>query len=183
MIYDLPKNLEIQGTEYEIRSDYRAVLDICIALSDPELSDQDRAQATLEIFYPAFEDMPPEHYQEALKQCFWFINGGEVEESGRKSPRLISWEQDFKLIAAPVNRVLGQEIRSLPYLHWWSFLAAYYEIGGDCTFAQVVGIRSKLARHKKLDKSEKEWLQRNRKLVDFKVKYTEAEESLLKKWM
>lgn len=182
MIYDLPQSVEVQGAEYEIRSDYRAVLDICIALSDPDLSDQDRAQVALEIFYPGFSDMPSQHYQEALKQCFWFINGGENETSETKSPRLVSWEQDFRLIAAPVNRVLGKEIRSLPYLHWWSFLAAYYEIGGDCTFAQVVGIRSKLARHQKLDKSEREWLRRNHKLVDFKRKYTSDEEALLQQW-
>ena len=61
-------------------------------------------------------------------------------------------------------------------------MSAYYEIGGDCTFAQVVGIRSKIARRQKLDKSEKEWLRRNRKLVNFKTKYTENDENLIKQW-
>ena len=190
MIYALPTSLEIQGTEYAVRYDYRAVLDICIALNDPELNEQDKAQAALEIFYPGFAQMPPEHYREAIEKCFWFINGGEDEEPGRKAPRLVDWEQDFKLIAAPINRVLGREVREIPYdgqantggFHWWSFLSAYMEIGGDCTFAQVVSIRDKLARHKKLDKAEQEWLRRNRRLVDFKRKYTAAENELVKQW-
>lgn len=54
MMYDLPKSVEVGGCVYEIRSDYRAVLDICAALSDPELSDDERGLVTLTIFYPGF---------------------------------------------------------------------------------------------------------------------------------
>lgn len=181
MIYDLPTSLEIGGKEYEIRSDYRAALDICVALSDPDLEDGEKAIVALTILYPAFEDMPSTDYKEALDRLFWFINSGE-EDDGKKAPKLMDWEQDFKLLVAPVNRVIGREVRTIEYLHWWTFLSAYMEIGGDCTFAQVVSIRDKQARHKTLDKSEKEWLRRNRGLVEFKRKYTEAEESLLKEW-
>lgn len=182
MTYDLPASLEICGTSYEIRSDYRAILDIMVALSDPELDDQSKAYVALTILYPGFDDMPREHYEEALKQCFWFINGGE-DDNGPKSPKLIDWEQDFSLLIAPINRVIGNEIRSVEYLHWWSFLSAYMEIGGECTFAQVVSIRDKLSRHKKLEKHEQEWYRRNRHLVDFKRKYTQADDDLLKQWI
>ena len=113
-MYDLPKKINICGTEYGIRSDYRAVLDICTALSDAELSQQEKSYVALDIFYPDFEKMPPEHYQEALKQCFLFINCGEEEEK-KKSPKLVDWAQDFNYIVAPVNRVIGREIRSVKY--------------------------------------------------------------------
>lgn len=181
MIYDLPKSLEIGGEEYEIRSDYRAILDICIALSDPELNEQDKAYVALKIFYPDLDSIPREYLQEAVEKCYWFINGG-AEDTGPKGPRLMDWEQDFQYIAAPVNRVIGQEIRAVKYLHWWSFLSAYMEIG-ECTFAQIVAIRDKKKRGKKLEKHEQEWLQRNRHLVDFKRKYTDAENELIKGWI
>lgn len=176
----LPTSLEVGGVEYEIRSDYRAVLDICAALSDPELEDRDRSLVLLDIFYPAFSEMPPEAYDEAVKRCFWFINGGEAQQKN-PAPKLVDWEQDFKYIVAPVNRVTGTETRSVDYLHWWTFLAAYYEIG-DCLFAQIVRIREKRAKGKKLDKSEQEWYRQNRELVDLKRQYTETESELLKKW-
>jgi len=177
----LPTRIEVGGVEYEIRSDYRAILDICAALSDPELDGQERAAAALTIFYPDLEDMPQSHYEEALKECLRFLNGG-AEETPGKAPRLVDWEQDFTYIVAPVNRVTGQEIRAAEYLHWWTFLAAYYEIG-DCTFAQIVRIRDKLARGKPMDKTDRAWYSQNRRLVDFKRKYTEQEEAILDQWM
>lgn len=180
MIYSLPKSVEIDGAEYAIRWDYRPILDICAALSDPDLSDEERAFTALDIFYPSFNEMPQEHYQEAIERCFWFINCGE-QSPARKSPRLIDWEQDFPLMVNPINRVLGREIREDTPLHWFSFLAAYAEVG-DCTFAQVVRIRDKKARGKTLDKSEREWYRQNRHLVDFKVTYTSVEEELMKEW-
>lgn len=174
----LPVSLEIGGAEYAIRSDYRAVLDICAALSDPELDGQERAIVLLDIFYPDMETMPPEHYEEAVRQCLHFINGGEEERPGR-SPRLVDWEQDFPYIVAPINRVTGKEIRAVEYMHWWTFLAAYREIG-ECTFAQIVSIRDKQARGKNLDKQDKEWYRRNRQLVDFKSKCSQREMNLIK---
>lgn len=177
----LPTSVEVGGAEYEIRSDYRAVLDICAALSDPELDGRERAAVTLTIFYPGLDAIPPEHYEEAVGQCIRFINCG-AEETPQKGPRLVDWEQDFPYIVAPINRVTGKEIRAEEYLHWWTFLAAYYEIG-ECTLAQIVRIRDRLARGKPLDKQDLEWYRRNRQLVDFKRKYTSEEEAVLSKWI
>lgn len=79
---------------------------------------------------------------------FWFINGGEYEDQmEKKPPRLMDWEQDFQYIIAPVNHVIGREIRADAYLHWWTFLSAYMEIG-ECTFAQIVRIRDAKSRGK-----------------------------------
>lgn len=176
----LPTRLDVCGESYAIRSDFRAVLDICAALEDPELDNQEKAFVALDILYEDFESIPLEHYQEAITQCFWFINCGDTEEPV-KTPKLMNWKQDFKLIVAPINRVTGTEIRSVEYMHWWTFIAAYYEIG-DCLFAQVVRIRDMKARGKKLDKADREFYRRNKSIVDIKTTYTTAEQDLLKEW-
>lgn len=181
MMYDLPTSLEVGGVRYEIESDYRAILDICVAICDPELNNYERAMVALQIFYPDFECMPASDYQAAIERCFWFINCGEVP-ADRAAPKLMDWEQDFPRIVAPINRVLGVEIRSVEYLHWWSFISAYYEIG-DCLFAQIVSIRNKNAKGKPLDKQEREFYQQNRDVIDLKTKYSTAEEELLKEWL
>ena len=180
MNYGLPTSLEVCGTEYRIRSDYRAVLDVCAALTDIEMNERERLIAVLVIFYPDIETMPSEHYQDAVKQCLWFINCG-AEETKKPAPKLMDWEQDFPYIVAPINRVMGQEIRSVEYLHWWTFISFYYEIG-DCLFAQIVRIRDLLRKGKKLDKQDREWYNQNRDLVDLKVTYSEAEEQLFSAW-
>lgn len=181
VIYSLPTSVEVNGTEYTIQSDYRAVLDILTALSDGDLDEQDKAEASLTIFYPEFSSMPASDYQEALNQCFRFIDHGQGAKTQGKQPAVMSWEQDFDMIISPVNRIAGCEVRSLPYLHWWSFLSYYMEIG-DCLFAQVVAIRDKKARGKPLDKQEREFYRRNREMVDLKTTYTEAEQNLLAAW-
>lgn len=177
----LPTSLEVCGKVYGIRSDYREVLDICAALSDPELDDRDRAEVLLEVLYPELEEMPSEHYEQAIQEGLWFIGGGR-EETHDQGPRLVDWKQDFPYIVAPINRVTGLEVRSVEYMHWWTFLAAYYEIG-DCTFAQIVRVRDQLAWGKSLDKSDQEWYRRNRQLVDLKQHYTERETAILHQWL
>ena len=180
MRYDLPTSLMVGGLEYEIRSDYRTILDICAALNDVELDDNERGYVLMSIFYLDFENMPAELYNEAIRACFSFINCGE-EEHDIKQPKLMDWEQDFPLVVAPVNRILGREVRALDYMHWWTFISAYKEIG-DCLFSQVVSIREKKAKGKSLEKSEREFYRKNRDIIDFKNTYTESEDDLLKAW-
>ena len=75
----LPISVEVGGAEYAIRSDYRAALDICAALSDPELDGRERAAVALEVFYPDVDAIPPERYEEAVERCLWFLGGGTEE--------------------------------------------------------------------------------------------------------
>ena len=189
MKYELPTSVEINGSEYEVRTDYRAILDILEAINDPELTEEEKAIVMLDIFYPTFSDIPLNDIQDAIDRCIWFIDCGEKQNPSQKLPRLMSWDQDFPYIISPINRVVGRDIRSISYdfkekvggLHWWTFISSYMEIG-DCLFAQIVGIRSKLAKGEKLDKAEQKWYRENRNLVDIKTKYSEAENELLKAW-
>ena len=180
--YDLPTSLEVNGREWEIRSDWRAVIDAMRAMADTELDEQERAVTALYVFYPDLDEMPAEDLEEALRRMYWFVNGGEEQRDRRRRPRLMDWGQDLPLIVAPVNRVMGREVREVAYLHWWTFLAAYREIG-DCLFAQVVGIRRKLAKGKKLDRQERRFYDDNRDLVDLKARLTEEEAEALRDWI
>lgn len=165
MMYELPTALEVNGIEYPIRTDYRAVLDICSALSDSAMQDWEKAIAML-LLYEDYESIPKEDIEESLNQVSWFINCGDGVPN-RAAPKLMDWEKDFKWIAAPINRVAGAEIRALEYLHWWTFISYYYEIG-DCFFAQIVNIRSKKSKGKKLEKYEREFYNANREAIDLR---------------
>jgi len=188
MNYTLPTTAEIDGVEVPIRTDFRVCLEIIEALNDADLDDSDRSAVALALFYPDLDAV--HNYDEALLQCLIFLDGGRERNYNKKSPRLMDWAQDFDRIIAPVNRVLGYEARAVPYdaeantggLHWWTFLAAYMEMGNKCLFSQIVNIREKLKRGKKLDKEERAWYNRNRDLVDLKTQYTEAEKEIEKEW-
>lgn len=178
MTYTLPTTLTIGEREYDIRTDYRVILELLEVLNDPDFSDEEKAQATIVTIFPDWEQITD--YQEALKQSIWFIDMGQP--IGKKSARLVDWEKDYPYIIAPINRVLGYECRSVEYLHWWTFMGAYMEIGGDCAFSQIVNLRSKIAKGKKLEKYEREWLRQNRELVNLPQRYTAEDEEMLKKW-
>lgn len=178
--WDLPTTATIGGVERRVRTDYRAVLDALSVMADPDVDDEERTLVVLEIIYEDFDEIPTRDYSEALDWAMWFVAGGKEPERGRKT-RVMDWEQDFPLIAAPVNKVLGYEVRSCDYLHWWSFLAAYMEIG-DCLFAQVVSIRKKKAKGEKLDKADQKFYRENRRLVDLERRETAAEAELFDEW-
>lgn len=181
MNYNLPHSLTVNGTEYAIESDFRRVLDIMEMFSDPELSDNEKALLMLDGLYKDFGDIPYSDYQEAARQAAWFIDG-DISESGEtKGPKLVDWAKDFRYIVAPVNRIMGCDVRGMDYCHWWTFLAAWQEMG-DCMFAQIVNIRSKKAKGKKLSKEEQEFYRRNRKAVDFERVYSDEENALLAEW-
>lgn len=187
MNYDLPKSVEIDGKNFEIRYDYRVILEIFEAINDPELAEWERTIAVLQMFYVDSQDI--RNYEEAVRQLFWFINCGE-EAKKKKSLKLMDFDQDFPFIVAPINRVMGKDIRGIPYdvknntggLHWWSFMAAYLEIG-DCLFAQIVGVRSKRKKGQPLSKDEQKFYRENRDIIDFRTHYTESDNDLLNLWV
>ncbi len=175
----LPTTLEVGGEDKAIRTDYRVALDCFLALTDAELDGTNRALEVIDILF--VDEIDPKDWNEAIKKAIWYLNGGE-DPSDKKEPQLVSWEQDFNLIASPISKDLGQDIRGMKHLHWWSFLSAYMAIG-ECLFGQVVAIRSKKARGKPLDKTDREFYRRNRELVDIKKPLTLAEEEILREWV
>lgn len=178
--WEFPKSLNIGGVDYEIRTDYRAVLDALTALNDPELIDNDsritaymQSQVILQIMFPQCDDIPVEHIQEALNKVAEFIDMGISDD--RKKPKTMDWEQDAPIIVPAVNKVLNCEIRAQGYIHWWTFLGAYMEIG-ESLFSNVLHIRQKKAKGKKLEKWEEEFYKENKSLIDFKKVEKRSEE-------
>lgn len=175
--YDLPTEIIIDGVSYPInrKGDYRMILDVISALNDEELSEQEKAYCALNIFYDFH--IPPDT-QRAANEMMLFINCGEEDGKEDNRPPIMSWEQDFPLLVAPVNRVLGFEMRTAEYLHWWTFIGAYMEIG-ECSFSNVINIRAKKRKGVKLEKWEQEFYNENRKKIDLKVRFDREEQDFM----
>ena len=172
-MYGLPKSLMVNGTEHPIRWNYEAVLDIISALNDPELEDSEKAYICLFILYEDFEEIRAEDYDAAFRAANDFIDNG-VGDERKGNVKMVDFEQDARLMFPAINRVAGKEIRQEEGIHWWTFLGWFMEIG-DCTYSQVLSIRSKKSRGKNLEKWEQEFYDRNRKTVDIQVRLTEEE--------
>lgn len=181
MIGELPKTLTVGGVEYDIGTDFRNVLRIFEAFQDPELTREEKWIVAIwrmfwdfcevdDIFEAAQDGFDLE---DAMKQVSWFISAGQPEKQVFEQPTY-NWTHDEQMIFSAVNKVAGKETRQLEYLHWWTFLGYFNEVG-EGAFSFIVGIRNKLNKGKKLEKHEKEFLAHNKELVLMKKPMTKEE--------
>lgn len=162
--WELPVSLNVGGQDWSIRYDFRAVLDILKFFQDPEYEMDEKQEICLDILYVDYANMPYSLHEEALKKAVEFIDAG-IKDDGRPHPKLMDWEQDAPLITSAINGVLHTEIRSPASLHWWTFIGAYMEIR-ESLFSDILSIRNKKAKGKKLEKWELEFYSENKSLID-----------------
>ena len=153
--WELPTSLDVGGTSYAIRSDFRVVLDIIRHYASPDYEPDEKALICLGILY---------------------VDDAGIQDDGKSKPRTMDWDQDAPLIVPAINKVLGGEVRAMPYLHWWTFVGAYMEIG-EGVFSSVLAIRQKKAKHKKLEKHEQEFYRENKSLIDMQPRYSAEEQA------
>lgn len=176
--WDLPTALMVGGKPWVIHADFRDVLDVIGWLDGAEgetLLPEERWYVAMALFYRDFPRLPEDCRPEAAQKLAEFIAGGRTEP-GPAGPRLLDWQQDAPMIVAGVNRAAGCEVRALPFLHWWSFLAWFSAIG-EGPLATVVAIRDKLRRGKKLEAWEMSYYRAHRAEIDLRPARTEAEQA------
>lgn len=169
--WELPRRARIGGVEYLIHADYRDILQIISYLDDPELPVYLRWQVALALFYEG--EIPAAYWQEAMEFLADFLRCGQPEQPVQ-SPRLLDWQQDAQLIVADVNKAAGMEVRSVPFVHWWTFLSWFHAIGQG-QLSTVVAIRDKLRRGQKLEKWEQDYYRENRQAIDLRKRSTPEE--------
>lgn len=181
MIGTLPDSLIVGDTKYSIRSDYRNVLQVFEAFNDSELAQEEKWIVAIYLLFEDFScaDDVMEALEngfdmgEAAKQISWFISAGQPEKQVLEKP-VYDWQKDEQMIFSAVNKVAGRETRELEYLHWWTFLGCFNEIG-EGNFSFIVSIRNKLNKGKKLEKHEREFLNNNKELVKLQKRKTKEE--------
>lgn len=174
-IWELPTSLNVGGVDYKIRTDFRAILDILKTFNDPNFEDDEKWIVCLKILYEDAESIPWRYREEALKKAVEFIDANASTEDNKHKPHTMDWEQDAPLIIPAINRVLNKEIRAEQYLHWWTFIGAYMEIG-ECLFSEVVNIRIKKSKGKKLEEHERQFYKENKQLIDLNIKLSAEEQ-------
>lgn len=174
MIGQLPKSLNVNGTEFAIRTDFRDILKIVCAFNDPELENEEKVYVCLFIIYEDFDSIPKADYEAAFRVALDFIDYN-VKGDNKKSPRTMDWEQDENIMFPAINRVAGFETRTADYIHWWTFMGYFMEIS-EGVFSHVLSMRNKKARNKPLEKWEREYWNANKDICVLKPKLTAEEQ-------
>ena len=184
-MYTLPTTVKIRDNDFKIRNkgDFRMVLDCFNALQDDNLSQQERVISSLIIFYDdvhSYEDLcvlfkDDEDLKLAIEKMYDFFNCNQKEVGAKQNYKLIDWDNDSQIICSAINNVANIEIRSLEYLHWWTFMGYYISIG-ESVLSTVVSIRHKIATGKKLEKYEKDFRKDNPNYFNFDYRTSEQRE-------
>ena len=174
----LPKSVEINGVECAFKSDYRDILYLFEILQDPDLLKGEAVMCACENFYETDDYLTD--IQTAVKEMFKFISSCDDNEGSNDYPneRLYDWDKDFNIIIAPINRILGYDVRGVEYLHWWTFMSAFMEIK-ECTFSTYVEIRRKLQRGIKLEKYEEKIYKEHVSEINLPKKYDRTTQALI----
>ena len=175
----LPTSLTIGGVGYAIKTDYRDVLTALSLFQNPDLEEDEKWLACLMSLFEDGFSIPPAQWPEAQKAVSEFVDVGITSDS--KSPSSMDWEQDAPIIIPAVNSVAGVDVRSVKYIHWWTFLGYYMEINDKSLFSYVLHIRQKLMRKEKLEKEEKRFKRENKHLIELKPRLSKAEQEYKEK--
>lgn len=173
--WHLPTSVHVAGVDWDIRTDFRVVIDVLIAFENEEYDTEEKWLYCLMSLIDNFDELPENNYSEACIKLSEFIDMGIKDD--KKMPRkTMDWEQDASIIIPAINKVVGHEIRGEKYMHWWTFLSSYMEIDNKSLYSHVLSIRTKKAKGRKLEKWEQEFYRENKSLIDIKKKLTPEEE-------
>lgn len=189
--YSLPTAIEIDGKSYPVTQNghFEMVLDCFKDLNDEEIPQKLRVVDCCKIFYEDINDdsdimLFGDHFDEAVKKMYSFFNCNQVElpqKNTSTSIKLVDWETDAQLICAAILEKAGKDIRSLPYLHWFTFMGYYMSIDPNSAWGNIISIRYKRARGKTLEKYEREYVDNNPQY--FKTAKQIEEENSFDRWL
>ena len=94
----------------------------------------------------------------------------------KPSVKTMDWVQDETIMFPAINKVAGCEVRTLDYLHWWTFMGYFMEID-EGIFSHVLSIRHKKAKGKKLEKWERDFWQANKDICVLRQKLSAEEQA------
>lgn len=145
LIDELPESVFIDGSEYEVRSNFRIFMLYELLWQDDSMEPLEKIRKSLELCYPEI----PGDYKQAAKELLWFYKCGK-EDSHQKQEaaerkgktRVYSFEYDDDYIYAAFMSQYGIDLQDIEYLHWWKFRALFNSLTNENEFVKIMEYRS-----------------------------------------
>ncbi|MGN9161215.1 bacteriophage Gp15 family protein [Clostridium sulfidigenes] len=139
----LPKEVNIEGEDYKINSDFRTSILFELLMQDSSISEEDKIIQALELYYPIL----PKDLNQAIEKILWFYRCGkdEVETKNKgtgKSTNVYSYDYDDDYIYSAFLDQYGVDLQDVNYLHWWKFKAMFKSLKEDNEIVKIMGYRA-----------------------------------------
>ncbi len=160
----LPKKIKIKNRVYDIRYDYRTIINILLAFEDEELTYNEKIYVMIKNLY--VDNIPDEDYEEACLKAIKFIDLNREETSTPKdSKRIYSFTKDGNYIFTGINSTHHIDLEKEENLHWWKFMAMFMDMNSDCMFGEITYYRKRKLEGK-LTKEEKKNYEKIKDMID-----------------
>lgn len=147
---------------YQIDSDFRSGIQICMVLEDQSLSDMEKLAASAELLFPLIQ---PE-IQDIQETVEWFLSGwnlDNIQKSNKSNDtvRILDFNIDQWRIYSAFKHQYGIDLNTVE-LHYWQFMGLLTTLE-ECAFTRVIDIRQKKTKNK-MSKEEKEAILKAKKI-------------------
>ena len=178
----LPSSVKIDGTEYEINSDFRTSVLFSLLMEDDNLSEEEKVLQALNLYYPVV----PNNLEEAIEQIKWFYSCGKLDNPiGNKkakasSKKVFDFEVDANYIYSAFMSQYNIDLQDIEELHWWKFKALLEGLKEDNKLSKIIEYRS-VDLSKIKDKEQRKFYKDMQKQYSLK-KENEEDLKLLEEW-
>lgn len=178
----LPSSVKINGTEYDINSDFRTSVLFSLLMEDDSLNEEEKVLQALNLYYPVV----PDNLEEAIEQIKWFYSCGKLDNPiGNKkarasSKKVFDFEVDANYIYSAFMSQYNIDLQDIGQLHWWKFKALLEGLKEDNKLSKIIEYRS-MDLSKIKDKEQRKFYKDMQKQYSLK-KENEEDLKLLEEW-
>ena len=139
----LPSKVFVDGTEYEINTDFRISVLFSLLMEDDELTEEQKVVKALNLYYPVI----PTNADEAVKKIIWFYRCGKdtkkSDGTGKSTgKKIFDYEEDSDYIYSAFMSQYRIDLQDVEHLHWWKFKALLEGLKDDNKLSKILEYRS-----------------------------------------
>lgn len=144
LIDELPSTVTVGGNLISINSDFRTSILFELMMQDSEMSNSEKLEATLELYYMN----TPSNLEEAINKAIWFYKCGKEDTKQtanvnmNRQKQIYSYEYDAEYIYSAFLSQYRIDLQDIDGLHWWKFKAMFQGLNESNEIVKIMGYRA-----------------------------------------
>lgn len=144
LIDELPSTVTVGGNLISINSDFRTSILFELMMQDTEMSNSEKLEATLELYYRN----TPSNLEEAINKAIWFYKCGKEDTKQtanvnmNRQKQIYSYEYDAEYIYSAFLSQYRIDLQDIDGLHWWKFKAMFQGLNESNEIVKIMGYRA-----------------------------------------
>lgn len=180
----LPSHVNIGGSDFKIKNDFRTSILFEQLIFDTSIDDKEKICLALELYFPN------DTYRlnntligEAIDKIIWFYSCGKdlsnsKAKTSSKVKRIYDYEFDDDYIFSAFMSQYNIDLNRIKYLHWWKFKAMFNALKEDNEIVKIMGYRS-MDLSKIKDKEERKRYSKLKEMYKLPVQVNKEEQDRL----